>query len=122
MDTLAPLYNGENSLEFVKDQITEIKYNYEPKLKKQLRDLLIQNLLSAESNKDLHVKAENFLKKDYGYFIDNQFQNYELNELHDLVVAVADHFNKEVFFRYKYLLQEQLRLYKSPQDVMRTAV
>lgn len=116
METVAPLYNDGNSLEFITGKISELKHSCEPKFKKQLRLILEQNMLTPEKNKDLYIRTEAFLKKEYGYFIDNEFQNDELNELHSLVVAIANHLDKEVFFRYKHTLQEQLRFYNAMQE------
>ena len=112
IETIQPLYNDGNTLEFITNIVSQLRYNQQPPLKNQFRLMIEKNILNADKNNELLIRTEDFLKKQYAYFIDNRFQNEELGELRSLVIAIANFLEDEAFALYKYLLTEQLRLYK----------
>lgn len=108
-DTTNPLYQNNNRLDFIIRKIDEIKNDLELKLKKQLRDFVNLNLIA---NNAVLARIENFLSSNYGYFINKEFQNNEINELRNLNIDTLNCINEIVFSTYKSMLELQLALYK----------
>ena len=102
-----PFYEGGLTLERIHADLTELK-DVEKKLKSSFTKLLDEKIIGLDSHKELFTKMNEFVSKDYAYFISSQFVDLELNELRELSVKVYHEFNEYRFQIYKNLLEEQL--------------
>lgn len=103
-----PFYTGGISLDQVRSIIDNLKNNYEPALKDYYRKLMDAGVITAENNSELYEELNTFMGKNYYYFVAEEFQNNELNELTGLAIRAAEHFDKQKFAAYKQLLVTQL--------------
>lgn len=104
---LHPFYYGALPLEEITSAIDILK-NEEAELKKQLKDLLGDEIISAVTPGDLLKKTEAFIYTDYVYFKDNAFVDEELNLLSELRFAALDQLEEWRYSRYKEMLTVQL--------------
>ena len=102
-----PFYEGGLTLERINTDLAELK-NVETKFKSSLTKLMDEKIIGVDSHKELFIHLNNFISKNYVYFISSQFVNSELNELRELSVNVYNVFNDYRFRIYKNLLEEQL--------------
>ena len=108
LQEMHPLYAGGITLRQVYTIVEELKNEHEPALKKFYKELVDAGVITSANDKSLHDRIIAFAAKDYRYFVSDQFQNDELNELSGLAIAVAEAFNKYKFARYKAILENQL--------------
>ncbi len=104
-----PFYEGNLTIEQVNTGLAELK-EAEKKLKSSFSKLLEEKIVKIHSDKELFTKMNEFIAKNYLYFISNQFVVSELNELRDLSVKAYHAFNDFKFCVYKNLLEEQLEV------------
>lgn len=109
MTTVSPFFSGNVTVEDATSGVTALKENYEQKLKQMLQGFLDEKTITKELNEDLYNSVNHFNGTGYLYFINNEFQSNELNELCDLIVKVADELNNQKFKWYKKMLEEQLK-------------
>lgn len=69
--------------------------------------------MSSDINQPLLEKLNAFVKKDYAYFINGEFQTNELAELTELVQSVAGVWEEHRFKLFKKILEEQIRYQQS---------
>jgi len=108
LQAVHPFYAGGISLDEVSAIVSSLKVTHEPALKKAYRELIDSGVITSEDNKELYDSILDFSRKNYAYFISQQFQNHELDELSGLAIKVAEAFNKYKFACYKKMLIEQL--------------
>jgi Zn-dependent protease with chaperone function len=115
LEKIRPLYAGKLTLGQVTTIISLLKAAEESRLKKAYRQLLADELLDSPDELldnpdellDNPDELNNFLSKDYAYFIDGEFRNDELNELTTLAMKTAEQLNRHRFERYKTVLEVQ---------------
>lgn len=107
MKITQPFYEGNLTVERINADLVELK-DAEKKLKSSFAKLLEEKIIGIDSHKELFTKMNEFVSKDYMYFISNQFVDSELNELRELSVKAYNEFNEYKFRLYKNLLEEQL--------------
>ncbi|MCC6286419.1 MAG: M48 family metalloprotease [Chitinophagaceae bacterium] len=107
-ETINPLYQDGNSIDFVNTVIDGLKHDAEPKLKRVFREAIDSNIVSAEKNRELFEKLDGFLNKNYPYFINGEFVNNELSELAELIQAVAGEWDNYKFKQFKNISEAQL--------------
>ncbi|MFT3949804.1 MAG: M48 family metallopeptidase [Agriterribacter sp.] len=108
-ETVNPLYQDGNSIDFVNTVINGLKHNTEPKLKSVFREAIESNIVTAEKNHELLEKLNSFLNKNYAYFINGEFLNNELSELTELIQSVAGEWDDYKLKAFKKILEEQLK-------------
>jgi Zn-dependent protease with chaperone function len=108
---LQPFYHDALSLEEIVSAVNVLKHKEEPELKKQLKSLLGDGVISKDTADDLLKRSADFLNTHYLYFKDNAFVDEELNLMSDLRFAVLDHLQDVRFRHYKEMLVEQLAQY-----------
>ena len=107
LQKIRPFYSGGLRLEEISSIIQGLKEKDEKELKQKYRELELAGILQIGENKELYMRVQTFLDRDYAYFIDKSFQNNELEELKGLAIDVANAFNRYQFKRYKKMLVEQ---------------
>ena len=70
--------------------------------------MMEEKIIGPDSHKELFTRMNDFISKNYMYFISSQFVDSELTELRELSVKVYHEFNEYRFRIYKKLLEEQL--------------
>ncbi len=109
---LKPFYHDALSLEEIISAVNVLKHKEEPELKRQLKSLLHDGIISKDTADDLQKRSEDFLYTQYLYFKDNAFVDEELNLMADVRFAVLDHLQDVLFKHYKEMLTEQLAQYE----------
>lgn len=110
-----PFYQGGLSLDEAQRLVHQLKEEEEPVFKTALRAAITNGYLDPENNPTLHESVTLFLSKDYAYFVAEQFNNNELEELSSLAISVADIINERRFAHYKMVLINQLNYANLPQ-------
>jgi len=108
LQSINPFYTGGITLEEVRSILATLKEKYEPALKEDYRQMMEEGLITAEDSGSLYTELKEFSGKNYYYFVNDKFQNDELNELTGLAIRTAEHLNKQKFAVYKRLLEQQL--------------
>ncbi len=122
---LKPFYTGGISLAQVKTILDLLKNNEEADLKATYRQLLDDEVLAAAPENagdrtensaadpsvrnpaDLPGRIQDFLSKNYVYFLNDAFLDNELNELTGLAMNIADELGRQQFECYKKMLEAQ---------------
>ena len=76
---MEPLYKGGLTVEQVHSIIRTIKNNNEKQLKAQLKILADNGIITKESNSGLYNIIEQFVSKNYAYYVNGKFMNDELD-------------------------------------------
>ena len=108
MQIVSRFYRGGMSIAQVTTDVTNIKVTYESNLKDQLRHLIDVKLLSPTSNAKVYNQVRAFLNTDNAYFISNEFQSGELNQLVQVIMKVNEELHEQKFKSYKNALEIQL--------------
>lgn len=111
LNAIAPLYQSGLTEDQITHIIKELKEVWEPALKKRFSETMNNRLIFPQQNEELYGVLNNFLNKEYAYFVFGAFQNDELGELNELVLKVADEWNAYKYRNYKKLLEMQLQYY-----------
>ena len=112
MKNIAPFYQGGLTNQQIESIVGDLKSGDELKLKRILRDVLEKKIVTETSANDLFAKINQFLAGNYYYFVANDFQNNELNQLREIIIQLADEWNEYRFTYYKKMLELQLQYYK----------
>jgi len=107
LNVTQPFYEGGLTLERINADLVDLK-NVEKKLKTSFNKMLEEKIIGVDSHKELFTKMNDFLSKNYMYFVSSQFVDSELNELRELSVKAYNEYNDYKFRVYKNLLEEQL--------------
>jgi hypothetical protein len=111
MGAIDPLRSGQGlTLENVNTIIGRIKSEVEPPLKKAYGYFLEKGIVDDGSNNDLARRLREFCEKDYHYFVGNQFQDNEMNDLTGLATETAGIVWDRKRKAYRELLELQLSL------------
>jgi len=108
LQTIHPFYAGGLTLDQVNAIVRTIKLEHEPALKAAYRRFMEDGPLHPEKNVELCDKIKEFSGKNYFYFVRNEFQNNELEELRSLAIELAGVLNGYRFETYKRMLEGQL--------------
>lgn len=106
--TTEPFYGGGITIDDVHRILGQLKDDVEPALKKAFTSIIADGSLDEISNPLLVKEMQEFVEKNYAYFVAEEFKNNELQELSHLTVSVADGLNEARFAYYKLLLTKQL--------------
>jgi hypothetical protein len=108
IDTMRPLYRGGLTVAQIQSIIRNIKNNNEKQLKTQLRILTDDGIITKEGNSKLYNTIEQFMNRNYSYYVNGKFMNDELEELSSVAIQSAHVLNDYRFKQYKQLLEAQL--------------
>jgi hypothetical protein len=113
IELISPFYNDESiTIETVNEIVSELKTENEPAFKQALGFWLGHCDMSAHT--DLRDKANDFISKDYRYFLDNSFLVNELEEYQSLLRDMWTVVSQHQFMSFKKILMEQEALMKAP--------
>lgn len=111
MENITPFYNGNVSLDEVNSRVNVLRNDHEIQLKARLKELLSDQHIAAHLPGKLKADMEEFITKAHAYFMGNEFQNDELQNLIYICNEVTNVLGEIKWTAYKHLLVQQASVY-----------
>jgi Zn-dependent protease with chaperone function len=109
MQMLQPIYEGNSvQIEQINSIIGDLKFEQEPKLKRQLREWVSVGIFDKDP--ELKTKVQMFADANFVYFNDTRFINHELLTLNEVCSQSWTSVHIFLFETFKSILEAQLEL------------
>lgn len=109
---LSPIFAGQTlPHKQINELISDLRYKYEPGLKKHLTQYLSENAFDGADELKKHI--EQYLASTYLYFTDTIFLNDEIHRLYQVLNEGPQFIYRYRFLEFRKLLLHQLEIYRN---------
>ena len=110
INTIAPLYGENSTLEQVQSAVRMVKLTYEPALKAKLKAIMEDSMIAPQLPATAQEEISLFSNSQHQYFANGKFMNNELDNLYNICTHINATLNEIKYAAYKQLLYKQAAL------------